>query len=530
MSSALISPGKSESQHAEWARLIPGEQQLSRTAGRKPPQSIRTVALPNGEPVPARAMRSTESSLAFLLPAPLISRRGLQWAISTAVEFLLIALDWLAIGALLVPLHLLFPQRYVFQFAAGAPGTLLGIALLQAALITLLCYSERVDKADCMPSVQRLILPKSILIASVILSGAYLLQGARWTTAVLFLASALLHCGTLSLWRAHESRRRAEARNVLIVGSGPAARQIASYIEKNVACGRRVCGFLDNDELLKDGVVGRVEDLAYIARKEFVDEVILAGPMEPRLTRWVLREAQSLHLDLEIVPELFGCSSERREFEWINGVPLIGIHAEPLPAITLILKRLADIAASSLAVILLSPLLLLIAAAIKLDSSGPILYSAPRVGRKGRLFPCHKFRTMVRNADALKNALLGKNERTGPFFKITGDPRITRVGRILRRYSLDELPQLFNVLRGEMSLVGPRPHPLDDVAGYDIEDLARLDVTPGITGLWQVTGRRDPSFRRGVQLDREYIRTWSLGLDFRIILKTFVAVLQGSGE
>jgi lipopolysaccharide/colanic/teichoic acid biosynthesis glycosyltransferase len=137
---------------------------------------------------------------------------------------------------------------------------------------------------------------------------------------------------------------------------------------------------------------------------------------------------------------------------------------------------------------------------------------------------------MVSNADELKSSLRRINERSGPTFKISGDPRITRVGRYLRRYSLDELPQLWNVLKGEMSLVGPRPHPLDDVAAYEIEHLSRLDVTPGITGLWQVTARRDPCFERGIELDREYIRTWSLGLDIQVLLRTFLAVFRGSGE
>jgi lipopolysaccharide/colanic/teichoic acid biosynthesis glycosyltransferase len=137
---------------------------------------------------------------------------------------------------------------------------------------------------------------------------------------------------------------------------------------------------------------------------------------------------------------------------------------------------------------------------------------------------------MVRNADQLKDHLRQSNQRSGPIFKIAGDPRITRLGRFLRRYSLDELPQVWNVLKGDMSLVGPRPHPLDDVAGYEIEHLARLDVTPGITGLWQVSARRDPSFQRSMELDREYIRTWNLRLDMRILLRTFLAVARGSGD
>jgi lipopolysaccharide/colanic/teichoic acid biosynthesis glycosyltransferase len=189
-----------------------------------------------------------------------------------------------------------------------------------------------------------------------------------------------------------------------------------------------------------------------------------------------------------------------------------------------------DVSVASAVLMALAPVLAIIAALIKFDSSGPVLYAALRAGRKGRPFRCYKFRTMVRDADALKNSLRICNQRSGPFFKIANDPRITRVGRFLRRYSLDELPQFWNVLTGEMSLVGPRPHPMDDFARYEIAHLSRLDVTPGITGLWQVTARRDPSFQRGMELDLEYIRTWTLEMDLRILFKTLAVVADGSGD
>jgi lipopolysaccharide/colanic/teichoic acid biosynthesis glycosyltransferase len=211
-----------------------------------------------------------------------------------------------------------------------------------------------------------------------------------------------------------------------------------------------------------------------------------------------------------------------------QSVPWVGRIRAENPALAL--KRMLDVAGAAGALIFLSPVLALIAFLIKLDSPGPVFYCADRAGRKARLFRCYKFRTMVRNADELKAHLRHRNERRGPFFKIACDPRITRLGTYLRRYSLDELPQLWNVLKGDMSLVGPRPHPVDDVAGYDAEQRARLTVTPGITGLWQVTARRDPSFRRGLELDLAYIRDWNLGLDFRILLRTFFEVASGSGE
>jgi len=165
-----------------------------------------------------------------------------------------------------------------------------------------------------------------------------------------------------------------------------------------------------------------------------------------------------------------------------------------------------------------------------LHSPGAVLYRSLRVGKKGYSFVCYKLRTMIAEADQLREELRARNERHGPFFKIENDPRVTRLGRWLRRYSLDELPQFWNVLKGEMSLVGPRPHPMPDFAGYQTEHLRRLNVTPGITGLWQITARKDPSFERNMALDLEYIEHWSLWLDLKILLKTAPILLGGTGS
>ena len=340
--------------------------------------------------------------------------------------------------------------------------------------------------------------------------------------------------GSLRSGRWTESRQRGlladrGTRNVLIVGAGGLGRRIASYLETHPETERVFCGFLDDRKPLGKGVVGRTMHLAQLARTGFVDEVILAAPHDRDLTLRVLRAAQQLCLDVKLAPDLFGCEPAR-ETERIGGIPLISLHEERLPVAGLLLKRGLDFAAAVVALVILAPALALIAILIKLSSTGPVLYSALRAGRKGKSFLCYKFRTMVRNADALKDGLRERNQRRGPFFKITNDPRITRVGRLLRRYSLDELPQLLNVLKGEMSWVGPRPHPLDDFSAYAIEHLPRLDVTPGITGLWQVTARRDSSFQAGMNLDLEYIHRWSLGMDLRILLKTVWEVLRGSGD
>ncbi len=318
-------------------------------------------------------------------------------------------------------------------------------------------------------------------------------------------------------------------RNVLIVGSGPVARRIAGHLEHHPELGRFMCGFVSDRDHGTPGAVGNTNDLVHLARAAFIDEIILAPPYDRELVLRVLRTSRQLHLDVRIAPDLYECEPGQKT-ELIAGVPVISLHEERLPVAGLWAKRAMDVAIAGTAMVLLAPIMAMLSLLIKLDSPGPVLYAALRAGRKGRPFRCFKFRTMVRNADDLKSPLRERNQREGPIFKIAGDPRITRVGRFLRRYSLDELPQLWNVVQGEMSLVGPRPHPLDDFSAYSIEHLSRLDVTPGLTGLWQVTARQDPSFQTGIELDIEYIHRWSLGLDLRILLKTAAAVLRGSGE
>jgi exopolysaccharide biosynthesis polyprenyl glycosylphosphotransferase len=203
---------------------------------------------------------------------------------------------------------------------------------------------------------------------------------------------------------------------------------------------------------------------------------------------------------------------------------------QPLPAGALLVKRGMDLVFSSLGLVLLAPVMVAIALAIKMESPGPVLYRSWRVGQNGKLFIFLKFRTMVANAEELKEALQHLNEREGLLFKISNDPRTTRFGRFLRRYSLDELPQLVNVLRGEMAMVGPRPPSLDEYERYTAEHQTRLAAKPGITGLWQVTARNDPSFTTALNLDRSYIEQWSPWLDVKILLKTMPVVLQGEGQ
>jgi len=329
---------------------------------------------------------------------------------------------------------------------------------------------------------------------------------------------------------------RGHGRNVLIVGAGPVGRELAATLGRERAAGRTVVGFLDQTERVSGEVLGRIENLAHIARTQFVDEIILAIPNQHDLALRVIRDARRNRLDVRAIPDLYGYgwnpsgSHERSRLalEYFGDLPILTLHEEKVTP-GLRWKRRFDIMISAIALCVTFPLMAVIAMLIKLTSPGQALYRAQRVGLKGRRFSCYKFRTMVSDADELKDGLRAKNERQGPCFKLAADPRITCVGRWLRRYSLDELPQLWNVLRGEMSMVGPRPHPLDDFSRYRLDHLRRLDVTPGITGLWQVTARRDPSFQRNMSLDLEYIEHWSLGMDLRILWKTVFVVLRGTG-
>ncbi|MER3475029.1 MAG: glycosyl transferase [Armatimonadota bacterium] len=208
----------------------------------------------------------------------------------------------------------------------------------------------------------------------------------------------------------------------------------------------------------------------------------------------------------------------------------ISVPVIELPRGYRIAKRVLDVMVASIALVLLAPLMLLIALAIKLDSPGPVLFRQVRIGRGGKPFWFFKFRSMVKNAEQMKRELIPKNEvRGGPVFKMRNDPRITRVGRFLRRYSLDELPQLIHVLHGEMSLVGPRPPLPSEVVSYGEWELRRLSVTPGLTCLWQISGRSDIGFHEWVELDHIYIDTMSFWTDLKILLFTVPAVITGKG-
>jgi len=325
-------------------------------------------------------------------------------------------------------------------------------------------------------------------------------------------------------------------RNILIVGTGPEAQALRHHVENMRQLGYTFKGFIDfpgstsRFATISRDVVGTLDTLFQHARKHFVDEIFFTAPCEHGVMHDVLENARAHGVDLRVVPDMYDGLAWNSPLEYVGEFPTISLHCGHVPEIALVLKRTLDIAFSSLALILLSPVLLAIAIAVKLDSRGPVLYSSERIGKRGHVFRCIKFRTMVRDAEKRRADIMHMNERDGVLFKISNDPRITKVGRFLRKYSLDELPQFFNVLRGEMSVVGPRPPIASEVREYKLNALRRLDVTPGITLLWQVQGRRDPSFDSYISLDVTYIENWSIWLDFKILLRTVGVVFAGTGS
>ena len=335
----------------------------------------------------------------------------------------------------------------------------------------------------------------------------------------------------------HRYERGLGMRNVLIVGTGPEAHALRNHLDSIRHLGYKFSGFIEFPGSCprfpgtSEDVVGTIDTLFQHTRRHFVDEVFFTAPCEQRgVVKQMLEMARAHGVDMRVVPDLYDGLAWNSPIEYIGQFPTIPLKYRHVPEIALVLKRMIDIAISSLILIVISPLLLAIAIAIKLDSRGPVFFLADRIGKKGHVFRCIKFRTMIRDADKRRAEIMHMNERDGVLFKVTNDPRITKLGRFLRKYSLDELPQFLNVLHGDMSIVGPRPPIASEVQEYKLSHLRRLDVTPGITGLWQVQSRQDPSFDSYISQDVTYIENWSVWLDIKIILRTVGVVLAGTGS
>lgn len=322
----------------------------------------------------------------------------------------------------------------------------------------------------------------------------------------------------------------------LIVGSGPVADLVAQRLRGSLGEHVKLVGFVD--EAPRDdygdpesGILGSVSELEHVCAKLAIDRVVIAfaNVSDEELLNAV-QAAQRVGIKVSVVPRLFESVGTAIEVDQIGGVTLHGLHGLSRTTSSMRLKRAMDLIGAGAGLLIISPLLIAIAVAIKLTSPGPVIFSQKRIGRLGRSFRIHKFRTMQRDAEQLKPTLAHLNEASGPMFKIANDPRITRVGRFMRRYSLDELPQLWNVVRGDMSLVGPRPLVPSESEQIIGRHRARLGVAPGLTGHWQVAGRTTIPFDEMVKLDYLFVSEWSLWNDVKLLIRTAPVVLRGDGQ
>ena len=327
--------------------------------------------------------------------------------------------------------------------------------------------------------------------------------------------------------------RGRSTRYVLVAGVSPSAEAFADLIEGHRELGLRVVGHLSDDPApttaqLRRPILGRYEDIGTVLHTRVVDELAICLPLSDwplveAMTRICAEEGKVVRIPMDsAAPVLAGAVVEQ-----FSGLTIHTLVYGPDRIVGLVVKRALDLVGAAIALVALAPVVAAAAAAIRIADGGPVFFRQPRVGLHGRTFNVLKFRTMVTDAELRLDGLLDQNEISGPAFKLTNDPRISRVGRVLRRTSLDELPQLWNVIRGDMSLVGPRPPLPREVATYDVWHRRRLSMKPGITGLWQVSERRSSDFDRWVSVDLDYIDRWSLWLDLKIMARTLPAMLEG---
>lgn len=342
----------------------------------------------------------------------------------------------------------------------------------------------------------------------------------------------ILKIAMLSHWRKHGFG----VARLLIVGAGEIARTIMRTVVANPQLGYEIVGFVDDDitkgttNIGRFRALGSTDNLSKLLEEEQVDEVIITLPWQyHRKIMSITNISERANIRARIVPDMFQITLSHMDVTQMMGIPLIGMKPSSISGAGLLAKRVIDVLVAAVALILLAPLMALIALAIKMENDGPIIFSQERVGRYGRRFQIYKFRSMVQDAEDRKAELEAFNEADGPLFKMKDDPRRTRVGRFIRKLSLDELPQLYNVLRGDMSLVGPRPNIPTEVAQYQEWHKRRLEVVPGITGLWAVSGRSELTFDEMTLLDIYYIENWSLALDLKIALQTLPHVLMARG-
>lgn len=324
--------------------------------------------------------------------------------------------------------------------------------------------------------------------------------------------------------------------NTLIIGADEEGKKVAEKIVGFPQSGLKLVGFIDNNHKKDQHIIGKLNilgnttEISKIAEEKKIGlAIIISTQFSHQKIIEIMNILKKLNIKIKISTGLLNILTSRVMVKDVGGIPLITLAKVTYTPLNLGAKFLFDIFSALILSILFSPFFLVMGIIIKLESKGPVFYKQERLGKNGKLFLLYKFRTMVKDADKMLSDVEKLNEAKGPIFKIRNDPRITRMGRFLRKFSLDELPQLFNVLKGEMSIVGPRPPLPKEVEEYEPWQMERLNVTPGITGLWQISGRSDLPFDEMVKLDLYYIENWSIGYDLKILAKTIRAVLTTKG-
>lgn len=371
--------------------------------------------------------------------------------------------------------------------------------------------------------------PVSVMAAALYVAGNLLFQLCLMSLSR-FVIKALVNYEERS-GRTVEMRQRA-----LIVGTGPNARRVADAVLEAPELDTKLVGFLDYHQKgfwrYRDiPLIGHPGCLGDVIANSQVDAVFCAVDPEDVSRSWeLLQTVDRMGVRVFVMPNLYDSQVARIRPAYINGLPALVYRSDPESHVPLLVKSIIDKAGAALAILLSAPIMMLTALIVKLDSPGPILFKQMRAGLNGRPFVLYKFRTMCSDAEAKKKSLWSRNEMSGPVFKIKEDPRVTRVGKFLRKFSIDELPQLFNVLMGEMSLVGPRPPLPGEVSHFEPWQHRKLSVRPGLTCLWQVNGRNNVDFEEWMRMDLQYIDNWSLWLDAKILAKTIPAVVSGTGR
>jgi exopolysaccharide biosynthesis polyprenyl glycosylphosphotransferase len=337
----------------------------------------------------------------------------------------------------------------------------------------------------------------------------------------------------------YQRKKGINTRNILIVGTGKRAQDFINLINKNAEWGIKAIGLVDDDTSRVSAgtmygykILGTLDDIPNIIHNHVVDEVLFVVPRSwlNKIEKIISYVCEVEGIKVSVAIDLFEHRLSKAKYSYLDTLPLLTFDRAPDELIQLLIKRLFDLFSSIIAIILLSPVFLIAAIIIKVSSKGPIFFRQQRCSLNGRSFTLYKFRTMVVDAESKLKELLALNEMQGPVFKMKNDPRLTKVGKFLRKFSIDELPQFWNVFRGDMSLVGPRPPLPAEVDKYEPWQRRRLSMRPGITCLWQARGRNKINdFNEWMELDLEYIDNWSLWFDFKILLKTVPVVLFGIG-